>query len=136
MILSKPRSLLCLAKRCNVNYPIPVKLPPKEDVEYAKQFNFVPPGAQHAANPYRHVHQPSRNWIYVLYVAIPVTIAAAIRAFYNEWEEEKHVHEHRPEYVPVEYLRIRRTPFPWGDGNHSLFHNPKRNPVPGIGYEE
>ena len=26
--------------------------------------------------------------------------------------------------------------FPWLDGKHSLFHNPKRNYIPDVGYEE
>lgn len=110
------------------------KAPPKEIVEYAKKYNFTAPGWNHSRNPYRHVHQVSGNWKYVWYAAIPITILASIRAFYNEWEEEKHVMEHRPEFVPLEYMRIRRTPFPWGDGNHTLFHNPKRNALPD-GYE-
>lgn len=108
--------------------------PPKEVVEYAKQYGFTAPGWHHSSNPYRQVHEISTIWNKVLYVMAPLTVVLAIRAFYNEWEEEKHIMEHRPEFVPVEYLRIRRTPFPWGDGNHSLFHNPKRNPLPD-GYE-
>lgn len=107
---------------------------PKEQIEYARRYGFIAPGFHHNANPYQHLHVPSPVWRKVLWVAIPVGIIASIRAFYHEWEEEKHVLEHRPEFVPLEYLRIRRTPFPWGDGNHSLFHNPKRNPLP-TGYE-
>merc|ERR1712107_128369 len=29
-------------------------------------------------------------------------------------------HEHRPEFKPYEYMRVRSKAFPWGDGNHSL----------------
>lgn len=128
-------SILRVARRFNSTATHGKKFPTKEEVEYAQKYGFIPPGWNHPDNPHRHIHTPSKNWKYVLYAAVPITIAAAVRAFYHEYQEELHVMEHRPEFVPLEYMRIRRTPFPWGDGNHSLFHNPKRNALPD-GYEE
>jgi len=66
------------------------------------------------------------------FVGIPAIGLGMVNAYLG------HVADHakpRPEFIPYEYLRIRTKRFPWGDGNHSLFHNPRVNPLPD-GYEE
>ncbi|KAJ1965410.1 hypothetical protein IWQ62_002671 [Dispira parvispora] len=41
-----------------------------------------------------------------------------------------HLQEHPPQFKAYDYLHIRNRPFPWGNGEHSLFHNPLVNPEP------
>lgn len=90
----------------------------------------------------------ARTWkILTVVLAIPGVAICMANAY---MKAQEHPHE-PPEFVPYPHLRIRtkvslRRPapthsktgwlsvslqrFPWGDGNHSLFHNPHTNPLP------
>lgn len=65
------------------------------------------------------------------FVGFPAIGLGTLNAYLGHLEEHN---EPRPEFIAYEHLRIRRKPFPWGDGNHSLFHNPETNALP-EGYE-
>lgn len=65
------------------------------------------------------------------FVGFPAIGLGMLNAYLGHVEHSKHP---RPEFIPYEHLRVRRKPFPWGDGNHSLFHNPVKNALP-TGYE-
>lgn len=65
-----------------------------------------------------------------------VVIPAMCWCIYNTYNMEKEHSTHpRQEFEPYAHLRIRSKPFPWGDGNHSLFHNSSANALPD-GYED
>lgn len=55
------------------------------------------------------------------FVGFPAIALGMLNAYLHHVE---HAEEPRPEFIAYEHLRIRRKGFPWGDGNHSLFHNP------------
>merc|ERR1712061_186931 len=57
------------------------------------------------------------------FAAIPIIILGHVNAF-GMADENAHA---APEFVPYDHLRIRSKKFPWGDGNHSLFHNSHMN---------
>lgn len=86
--------------------------------------HWPPDGAAHA--------NPDLWWKVTWFVALPAVAVVSVWTWYKEYQHAKHYV--RPPFVPMEYLRIRTKPFPWGDGNHTLFHNPIKNPLP-TGYE-
>ncbi|VDP22075.1 unnamed protein product [Heligmosomoides polygyrus] len=86
-----------------------------------------------------------------MFASIPC-LALTMYAAHREHQRES-AHG-RPEYVEYPFLNVRNKvgfpadlsvpvklsfpsfqPFPWGDGNHSLFHNPRTQYVPGVGFE-
>ncbi|XP_003386284.1 PREDICTED: cytochrome c oxidase subunit 6A1, mitochondrial-like [Amphimedon queenslandica] len=84
-----------------------------------------------------HAVKTTTQWKLIsLLIAVPGMLFVARKAYRAEQDHHHHIEEHgRPEFLPYPHLRIRSKPFPWGDGNHSLFHNPETNALP-EGYED
>merc|ERR1719318_639416 len=85
----------------------------------------------HGGSHEDHV-KTAKFWKICSFTGVPVAIAATYYHAYYVVEHHK-----RPEpFIEYDHLRLRTKPFPWGDGNHSLFHNPEMNGIPGVGYEK
>lgn len=77
-----------------------------------------------------HAAKSSDTWRKLsIYVCIPALILAQLNA-YNLWNEHWEHWEHLPpleERTEYAYQNIRTKNFPWGDGDKTLFWNPKVN---------
>ena len=93
--------------------------------------------AQEYAEEEQHALKTKSTWRAIsLLVGIPGCLVCAYSAVQNEKAHHHHIEEPgKDPFIPYSHLRIRSKPFPWGDGNHSLFHNPHTNALP-EGYEE
>ncbi|VEN46303.1 unnamed protein product [Callosobruchus maculatus] len=68
-------------------------------------------------------------------LALLIGFPAILIAGANVYNHKKNHEVERPPFVKYEYMRMRTKRFPWGDGQKSLFHNPKVNALPD-GYED
>ncbi|XP_002153881.1 cytochrome c oxidase subunit 6A2, mitochondrial isoform X1 [Hydra vulgaris] len=85
------------------------------------------------ASEIAHAEATAKLWKRLtLFGALPLIALVGYHVMTTEAEHEAHFH--RPEFIPYSHLRIRNKPFPWGDGNHSIFHN-HNNALP-TGYED
>ncbi|XP_018393015.1 PREDICTED: cytochrome c oxidase subunit 6A2, mitochondrial-like isoform X1 [Cyphomyrmex costatus] len=89
------------------------------------------------ASPF-YTHADPRKLLFwrmlTLCVALPLVVIMSAFTYARQQEKAKQPREPF-EDLPYMYRRTKVLPFPWGDGNHSFFHNPVKNPIPPHGYE-
>uniref|UniRef100_A0A3B3TAJ1 Cytochrome c oxidase subunit n=1 Tax=Paramormyrops kingsleyae TaxID=1676925 RepID=A0A3B3TAJ1_9TELE len=73
----------------------------------------------------------ARTWKILSYVVALPGVGVCMA---NAWIKLQRQSHDPPGFQPYQHLRIRTKPFPWGDGNHTFFHNSHTNPLP-TGYE-
>eukprot|EP00794_Sanderia_malayensis_P015186 gene15186-16751_t len=71
----------------------------------------------------KHAGATYLNW---KNVSVLVALPLCSYLFYKNIIVGEHI-EKPKEFIPYPHLRIRNKPFPWGDGDKSLFHNAEYN---------
>ena len=96
-----------------------------------KRALLLSPRRMLSAGPAKHADNV-RTWKMLSLGVVPVVLA--LMHYQAGMYPGSGAHAERPPFVKYEHLRIRTKAFPWGDGNHSLFHHP-HNALPD-GYED
>ncbi len=65
-----------------------------------------------------------------LFVTLPTLIIAGAYVLPHELEHIHHLDHEKREFIAIPYLRKRKSQYPWGDGDHTLFSHPNANPGP------
>ncbi|TPX43200.1 hypothetical protein SeMB42_g04828 [Synchytrium endobioticum] len=98
----------------------PAAFPPVEQVMLAENYH----ARMHAKE------SVSFWWRINLYVVAPALVLVAMYSLPGEFAHIRHLQEHPNEFVAYPYLRKRKNPFPFSDGDHTMFSNPMCNPDP------
>jgi len=106
-------------------------LSPQQLLRSSGERTFSAAAAGHEAGA--HVGGMKRWKLLSFFIAVPGVAACWMNA--QMLEKAEHESFERPEFVAYDHLRRRTKKFPWGDGNHSLFHNAHVNALP-EGFEE
>ncbi|KAL1916499.1 uncharacterized protein VTP21DRAFT_5690 [Calcarisporiella thermophila] len=77
----------------------------------------------------KHAGEAASLWRKIsIFVCVPALTLAGINAYNLAMEHAEHMKHHEDEEkVIYPHMKIRSKQFFWGDGDTSLFHNPKVN---------
>ncbi|KAJ1736841.1 hypothetical protein LPJ72_001045 [Coemansia sp. Benny D160-2] len=78
-----------------------------------------------------HARNAVETWRKIsLFLALPACGIFGYVATKDEFDHIHHMEHDPPKFVGFPYLHVRRSKFPYGDGEHTLFWNPLTNPDP------